>query len=79
MLERQWLALTQQHSSDGLIWLDAEGYIKQTDLKGQAYLALLAEVSVGDALTHLGEHSLQELLLLPATPKVEICHFDCCR
>jgi hypothetical protein len=74
MLEHQWPRLVEQHDGDGLLWLDAEGYIKQTNLKGQEYLTLLAEASVGDALTHLGEHSLRELVTLPATPQVEMCH-----
>jgi hypothetical protein len=54
MLEHQWPMLPEQRDGEGLIWLDVEAYIRQTNLKGQEYLALLAEVSVGDALTHLG-------------------------
>ena len=74
MLEHQWPRLVEQHDSDGLLWLDIGGHIKQTNLKGQEYLALLAEASVTEALTHLGEHSLQELMAIPATPGMEMCH-----
>jgi hypothetical protein len=74
MLERQGLALTQRHDHEGLILLDTEGYVVQTSLKGQEYLALLAGVGVGESLTYLGERSLQELTALPSTPKMEICH-----
>lgn len=74
MLECQWSALTQQHNSNGLIWLDAEGYVRRTNLKGQEYLALLTKAGIDDTLTHLGEHPLQELLALPSTPKMELCH-----
>jgi hypothetical protein len=43
-------------------------------LKGQEYLAQLAGVGVGERLTHLGQRSLQELMALPSTPKMELCH-----
>jgi hypothetical protein len=62
-----------QGDGDGLIWLDAKGYVVQTNTKGQEYLALLAQVGVGDALTHLGEHPLPDLMAHPATPGTEIC------
>jgi hypothetical protein len=75
MLEGQWSALLQQHDNDGLIWLDAEEHVRQANLKGQEYLALLAQASVGDALTHLGERSFQELIaLIPSPPTVEMYH-----
>jgi hypothetical protein len=74
MLEKQWSVLAQQHQSDGLIWLDSEGDVIQTNPKGQKYLALLADADDGASPTHLGDRPLQELLALPTTPEVQLSH-----
>ena len=51
-----------QADCTGLILLDARRCVLQTALKGQEYLALLADTRVGEPLTHLGKWSLSELI-----------------
>jgi hypothetical protein len=74
MSERQGPGLPRPPDHEGFILLDAEGYVVATSLKGREYLALLAGVGVGERLTHLGQRSLQELMALPSTSEMELCH-----
>jgi hypothetical protein len=73
MSERQGAGLPRPPDHEGFILLDAEGYVVATSLKGQECLVFLAGIGVGERLTHLGQRSLQELIALLSTSKMEQC------
>jgi hypothetical protein len=52
----------------GLILLDAQHCVLQTALKGQEYLALLADARLGEPMTHLGKWPLLELIRASTSP-----------
>jgi PAS domain S-box-containing protein len=51
----------------GVLLLDAEGRIVEANPVAKRALTLLADVETGDILTHLGDHTLSELLTSPPT------------
>jgi PAS domain S-box-containing protein len=71
MAERERLSVTLQSINDGIIMIDTNGRIILANRAGQEYLALLTNVGIGDALTHIGEKPLTELL---DPPKGKIYH-----
>jgi len=71
MAERERLSVTLQSIKDGIIMIDTNGRIILANRAGQEYLALLTNVGIGDALTHIGEKPLTELL---DPPKGKIYH-----
>lgn len=71
MLDQQWLNLVERYTGVGLILLDREGQVVQTNLKGQVCLPLLGET--GKSITHVGGHSLQELQDLSPRPGETTC------
>jgi hypothetical protein len=66
MAEHFWQVQTQPEST-GLILLDAQGDVVQTNLKGQECLALFAEARGGKSMTRLGRWPIQELVGVSAT------------
>jgi putative nucleotidyltransferase with HDIG domain len=62
--EQQRLENLVERMPAGVLLLDAEERLVLANPTGQEYLSLLArEVAPGDRLTHLGEHTLEALLL----------------
>jgi two-component system cell cycle sensor histidine kinase/response regulator CckA len=51
----------------GVLLLDAEWRVMQANPVAETHLAVLAEVEIGDRLSHLGDHPLGELLTPPPT------------
>lgn len=47
---------------DGILLLDAEHFIKLANPAAQTYLRLLADIGVGEVLTHIGERPLHHIL-----------------
>ncbi len=70
--ERERLLVTLQSIGDGVLALNAEGYVVLANAKAEEHLAALADVGVGDVLTHLGNRSLESFLLPP--PRGKACH-----
>jgi hypothetical protein len=74
MVKHLWQVQIQQLDGTGLILLDAQGRVLQTNLKGQECLTLFTEARLGQPLPQLGQWPLQELLGIPFTLGVEMCH-----
>ncbi|HEX3034506.1 MAG TPA: ATP-binding protein, partial [Thermodesulfobacteriota bacterium] len=70
--ERERLAVTLRSISDGIILIDAGKLIVLANPTGREYLRLLADVGIGDVLTHLGEQPFDKLLEPP--PEGTIYH-----
>jgi PAS domain S-box-containing protein len=51
----------------GVLLLDAKGQVLQANPVAEKALAVLAQASVGDTITHLGDRPLEELLTSPPT------------
>ncbi len=49
----------------GLLLLDADYHIKLANPAGRVYLSMLTDAQLGQTLTHLGNHLLEDLLILP--------------
>jgi signal transduction histidine kinase len=67
--ERERLAVTLESIGEAILVLDADRRVVMANGVGQSFLARWAETGVGEALTHLAGHDLDNLLAPPAEGK----------